>query len=116
MDKITCDKVLETTQSWDGVNLPNYPTTQPQITILHFKVPPKKKLDLHKHPLINAGYIIKGTLTVTIKDGITKDFHAGEAICECINTVHFGENKTDEEAELVVFYAGTPGLELSQKP
>ena len=32
-----------------------------------------------------------------------------------IGTVHYGENRSDEPAEVVMFYAGTEGLALKEE-
>lgn len=65
--KITKTEVTtlaKTSESWNGDALPKYLEGIPEVTILKIIIPPKTKLDLHKHPAINAGVILKGTLTV----------------------------------------------------
>jgi hypothetical protein len=37
--QIQVQRVLQMTQSWDGVNYQSYPTGQPQLTVLRIKVP-----------------------------------------------------------------------------
>lgn len=94
-------------KSWDGATLPNYPTEQPQVTVLKVTVPPKTKLPWHKHDVINAGYLIKGELTVVSEDGKQLKLKPGDVLIELVDTWHYGRNDGDEPAEIVVFYAGT---------
>lgn len=92
--------------SWNGQELPVYPEGEPQITILRIKIPAGAKLPMHKHPVINAGVLIKGNLTVTTEGGKVLELKAGDPIIEVVKTWHFGQNKGDEPAEIIVFYAG----------
>jgi hypothetical protein len=61
----------------------------------------------------NAGYVLSGELTLEERDGIRKHFVAGQAFTETVDRIHRGV--TGEAAViLIVFYAGAPGLPLSQ--
>jgi quercetin dioxygenase-like cupin family protein len=40
---------------------------------------------------------------------------AGDPIIEVVNTVHYGKNEGDEPVEIVVFYAGSEGMEILAK-
>ena len=42
-------------------------------------------------------------------------FRPGEGIVELVGTRHYGENRGDGELELVMFYAGTQGMSLSER-
>lgn len=93
--------------SWDGSALPDYPKGSPEITILRIQIPPGSLLPVHKHPVINAGVLLSGELTVVTEDGRKLHLKAGEAIVEVVNTWHYGRNEGDAPAEIIVFYAGT---------
>jgi quercetin dioxygenase-like cupin family protein len=93
--------------SWDGRVLPDYTKGKPEITILRIKIQPGAVLPLHKHPVINAGVLLSGELTVVTEDGRTLHLKAGEAIVEVVNTWHYGKNEGNKPAEIIVFYAGT---------
>ncbi len=54
---MTCKRVLSSP-------LPAYP----EVTILRIHIPPGATLPLHEHPVINAGVLLKGELTVTTQD------------------------------------------------
>ncbi|MGL5938447.1 MAG: cupin domain-containing protein [Phocaeicola sp.] len=113
---VKIEKLIETSQSWDGVNLPNYPTGEPVITIMKYTFPPKMRLDEHSHSIINCGVMLSGELTVITKEGTEKTFHKGDAVAEVINGIHYGENRGDEPAEIIMFYVGEPNTPLSVKP
>ncbi|MBE0427299.1 MAG: cupin domain-containing protein [Nitrospirae bacterium] len=105
--------LVKTTSSWDGSKLPDYPGGQPEITILKITIPPGVSLPLHKHPVINAGVLLKGELTVRTDTGERLHLKAGEAIAEVVNTWHCGKNEGNIPAEIIVFYAGTQGLPIT---
>lgn len=113
--EVKVEKLAETSCSWDGATLPNYPATTPQITILRYTFPPHQRLSAHRHFIINCGVMLKGELTIVTTDGREHTFKAGDALVEMIGTVHYGENRGDEPAEVVMFYAGTEGLALKEE-
>lgn len=63
-------------------------------------------MPLHIHPVVNAGILLKGELTVTTDDNKTLHMVAGDALVEVVDTWHYGVNEGNEPAEIVVFYAG----------
>ena len=97
--------------SWDGSPLLVYAEGTPEITILRIKIPPGAQLPLHEHPVINAGVLLNGELTVITEDNKTLHLKAGEGLVEVVNKWHYGKNEGKETAEIVVFYAG-----VSDKP
>ena len=113
---IKVDILSKTSTSWDKKTLPDYPKGKPEITILRITVPPKVQLPLHKHPVINAGVLLKGELTVITED-INETLHlkAGDSIVELVNKWHYGKNEGSEPAEIIVFYAGTPETPITIK-
>ena len=113
--QVKVEQLLQTTQSWDGVRYAAYPTGQPEVTLIKISIPPHTTLDWHRHPMISVAYILSGTLTVEKREtGKQKTIHAGQALAETIQTVHRGYTQ-NEPVELIVFYAGRPGLPLSIK-
>lgn len=73
------------------------------------------KLPWHKHPVINAGILLKGELTVVAEDDTILNMRAGDTIVEVVGKWHYGKNEGDEPAEIIVFYAGTQGVPLTIK-
>ena len=106
-------KLAETTKSWNGDKLPNYPKGSPKITVLKITIPPKTKLHKHYHPVINSGILLKGELTVVDIDKKVLKLKAGDVIVELVNKVHYGINEGNKPAEIVVFYAGTEDLPIT---
>lgn len=106
-------ELVNTTQSWDGEVLPSYPHGQPAITILRISIPPGTQLETHRHPVINAGVLISGQLTVVTTTGKTLQLNAGDPIVEVVNTWHYGINHGSVPAEIVVFYAGVMDTPIS---
>jgi quercetin dioxygenase-like cupin family protein len=99
-------ELVKTSQSWNGEFLPAYPEGQPEITILRISIPAGTQLDTHSHPVINAGVLISGQLTVVTTAGKTMNLKAGDPIVEVVNTLHYGINQGKVPAEIIVFYAG----------
>ena len=102
-------QLAKSTRSWNHELLPAYSTGQPEVTILRIGIPPGARLEPHRHPVINAGILTKGALTVVTADGQTLQLHTGDSIIEVVNTLHYGFNPGNEPAEIVVFYAGEQG-------
>lgn len=109
------DTLAKTGRSWDGAALPPFASGTPEITILKITIPPRTALPLHLHPVINAGYLLRGQLVVVTEDKKTLQLEAGEAIVEVVNKWHYGKNEGEEPAEIVVFYAGIAGEPVSIK-
>ena len=99
-------QLVKTTQSWNGEFLPAYPQGKPEITILRITIPAGTKLHSHSHPVINAGVLLSGQLTVVTTDGKRLHLKEGDPVVEVVNTPHYGMNEGKVPAEIVVFYAG----------
>jgi len=112
---VKTDVLAKTSISWDGMDLPEYPKGKPEITILKIKIPPKTKLPLHKHPVINAGILLKGRLTVVTEKDEKLQLKAGDSIIEVVNKWHYGINEGNESAEIIVFYAGVKDSPITVK-
>lgn len=112
---VKVEQLSKTSQSWNGQTLPNYPTGKPEVTILKVTIPPGTKLPTHKHQVINAAVMLKGELTVVSEHDEKLYLKAGDPIVELVETWHYGINEGTEPVELIVFYAGTPGLAITVK-
>ncbi|MFH1155101.1 MAG: cupin domain-containing protein [Pseudomonadota bacterium] len=102
-------------QSWDGNALPAYPQGTPEITILRITIPAGTELPLHEHPVINAGVLLKGELTVVTRDNKVLHLTAGQSLVEVVDTWHYGKNEGSTPAEIIVFYAGIQGEPITVK-
>ena len=110
---IQTTELLRASRSWDGVELPAYPAGQPELIVKRVVFPVGAKTEWHHHPVINYGIIQQGELTIVCTDGTERTFHAGEAMVEVIGTVHRGENRGSIPVVLDMFYASSPGAEIT---
>ncbi|WP_246637203.1 cupin domain-containing protein [Burkholderia catarinensis] len=105
--------LLRTDHAWDGSRYRAYPSGQPEITVVRYAIPPHAVLPWHTHPSINIGYVLSGHLSaVRRSDGKRLTLGPGDVVPEMVDGAHRGETG-DEPAELIVFYAGTPGAPLT---
>jgi quercetin dioxygenase-like cupin family protein len=112
---IVVKTLAKSSSSWDGEALPDYPKGKPEITILKIKIPAGAELQMHEHPIINAGVLLSGELTVVTKDKKTLHLKAGDSIVELVNKKHYGKNEGTETAEIIVFYAGVVNKPITVK-
>jgi quercetin dioxygenase-like cupin family protein len=105
-------QILKATNEWDGSPLPPYPTQNPEITILSYEIAPGVRLPMHKHPVINAGVLLQGQLTVIAKDGKQLVLNPGDSIVELVNKWHYGINQGSVPVKLIMFYVGEVGVPL----
>ncbi len=115
LKNVQVETLTKSTTSWDGQTLPDYPKGQPQITILRIKIPAGAKLEMHRHPVINAGVMISGELMVITENNETLRIKAGDAIIEVVDKWHFGKNEGSNTAEIIVFYAGVVNQPITVK-
>lgn len=114
-DTLKVEVLAKTTQSWNGDALPAYPKGQAEVTILRIEIPAGMQLPLHKHPVINAGVLLKGELTVVTETDQRFHMKAGDSIVELVNKWHYGKNEGKETAEIIVFYAGEKAQAITLK-
>ena len=67
---VVTDLVIRSGSDWTGSALPSYLTSAPEIAVMKFTIPPQTALPIHKHPAINAAYVINGEITVIQEGGI----------------------------------------------
>lgn len=112
--KVESVELLKTSQSWDGVELPDYPVGKPELRVLRVVLPPHSMLPKHHHDVMSYGIVNSGELTlVRESDGLEKTVRSGEAVVETVGTVHHGENRGDVPTEVIVFYVSQEGTPLS---
>jgi len=112
-DNIMVEVLSKSAYSWDKRGLPAYKQGKPEVTILKISIPPGVTLPIHKHPVINAGVLISGELTVITDNGKRLHLKEGEAIIEVVDTWHYGKNEGIKQAVIIVFYAGVENQPIS---
>jgi quercetin dioxygenase-like cupin family protein len=111
---VQIETLMRTGASWDGVPYTSYPGGAPEITVLQITVAPHSALAWHTHPMPNAAYVLSGEITVEKKStGEKKLITKGQVLPEMVNALHRGVTG-DAPVVLIVFYAGTKGMPLSQ--
>ena len=107
-------KLYETSKSWDGTTLKNFQEGTPHITFMKYLIKPHTKLPTHYHIVYNFAYVIKGELTIVkTETKEEKTFKTGEAIVETLDSHHYGENRKDEDLEIVCCFVGKEGQPIS---
>ena len=102
-----------TSQSWDGVELPDYPVGKPERVVRRYIFPRGSKLGWHHHPVMNYGILQQGELTIIGLDGKETTVKAGEAVVEMVGTIHHGENRGGETVVLDMFYISQEGTPIA---
>ena len=111
--EVKTTELVRTSQSWDGVELPDYLQGRPEIVGIKYEIPAGQKLGIHYHPVMNFGILVQGDLTIISEDGLEKVVHEGEAVVEMVGTVHHGENRGTKPVVLYMFYLSQEGMDLS---
>lgn len=106
-------ELLRTSQSWNNVELPDYPQGKPELVAVKYIIPPGKKLGWHHHVSMNHGVLVQGELTIIGQDGKTIVMRAGEVVVEMVDAIHHGENRGTEPVVLYMFYLSQKDLPLS---
>lgn len=106
-------ELLRTCQSWNEVDLPDYPQGKPELVAVKYIIPPGKKLGWHHHVAMNHGVLVQGELTIIAQDGKTKVMRAGEVVVEMVDAIHHGENRGTEPVVLYMFYLSQKDMPLS---
>ena len=104
--------LLKTTSGWDGKQIV-YPDGQAEMTALLVEIAPGESTGWHQHPVPSFGFLLEGTLEITLTDGRVKRMEAGEALSEVTDTMHIGRAVSKTPVKIVVFYAGAIGKALT---
>ena len=95
VQQVQTTELIRTSQSWDGVELPDYFQGRPELVA------------------VNYGVLVQGELTIIGQDGKTKVVHEGEAVVEMVGTIHHGENRGTKPVILYMFYLSQKDLPLA---
>ena len=93
-------ELIRTSQSWDGVELPDYFEGRPELVAVKYVFPVGQKLGWHHHVAMNYGVLVQGELTIIGQDGKTK-------------VIHHGENRGTKPVILYMFYLSQKDLPLA---
>lgn len=113
LPQVKSTELIRTSQSWDGVDLPDYPDGRPELVTVKYEFPAGQKLGWHHHPSMNFGILVQGELTIIDQEGNEKVVHEGEAVVEMVGTVHHGENRGNKTVILYMFYLSQKDVPLA---
>lgn len=109
--------VLETVLKTDTTSIGQkivYPTfANDEVSIVKVTLPPGKSTGWHKHFFPVFAYVLKGTLTVEVKNKKSLQFPVNSSFSEVINTLHNGVNNGNEDVILIAFFMGEKDKPLS---
>ena len=109
--------ILNAVEAWDNSSLGSYLPGVVQLSILHVSVPPSGSSDWHTNPTPVAVYVMAGSLNIEVEGtDIKKVVKAGNAFAEIRDLVNRHGTAGPEGAELIVFFAGSPGVSLMGPP
>ena len=111
--KVESTELIRTSQSWDGVELPDYFQGRPELVAVKYVFPAGQKLGWHHHPVMNYGILVQGELTIIGQDGKEKVVHEGEPVVEMVGTIHHGENRGTKDVILYMFYLSQKDMPLA---
>lgn len=106
-------ELLRTSQSWNEVDLPDYPQGKPELVAVKYIIPPGKRLGWHHHVVMNHGVMVQGELTINSLDGKSKVLRAGDVVVEMVDAIHHGENNGTEPVVLYMFYLSQKDMTLT---
>ncbi len=86
------ETLIQTDVHWNNQAIKPIHIENPQITMLRITIPVGEKLAMHKHPVLNIGYLTKGELTVHSESGDVLVLKPGDPIVELVDIWHYGES------------------------
>lgn len=105
--------LMQSCKFWDGEEISSLKIDKPELSLVKAIIPPNKELKLHKHDIINVCYIAKGKMKIETPDGKVLMLNKGDSMVELVGKYHRGVNIGDEDVEMIIFYIGEKGSELT---
>ena len=92
----------------------HYPLTDhPLVKTLRIKTPPGGETGWHYHPLPGYGYVLSGTMEVTMENGKKNRYETGEAIYEIVKTPHNGRCVSTSPCDIIVTFTSAEGVPVT---
>ena len=105
--------VLKAAKAWEGSSLGSYLAGGVELSVLRVSVPAGASSDWHTNPTPVAVYVMSGELHIEVQGtGVKQVVQSGEAFAEIRDMVNRHGTAGPTGAELVVFFAGSPGVPL----
>lgn len=110
---IETNVLLLTNTTWAGKEIKYLKTKKPEVRVQTVEFMPGAATIWHKHPVPSYIYVLSGQFVVELADTTSRQFNAGEAFVEVVNTWHRGVNLGTEPAKLLIFYTGEVGTPIT---
>ena len=102
----------DTTSIGQKINYPQF--TNDEVTVVKVTIGPGDSTGWHVHNFPVFAYVLKGKLTLKLKNGKITEYSQNSCFAEVINTYHNGLNNGKENLELIAFFMGEKGRPLSE--
>ena len=94
-----------------------YPNTKnPEVSSVLVTINVGGESGRHKHPVSPHIYVIEGQVTIEFDDGKRKQFKAGEAFLEAVDTWHNAKNLGETPVKMLVVFFGEKGQKNLIRP
>lgn len=112
-EAVSARVVVKSETAWNGSSLGQYLAGAVELTILRVSVPPHASSDWHTNPTPVAVYVLSGEMWIEEQGTANRQLiRAGEGFAEIRDMVNRHGTGGPDGAELVVFFAGSPGVGL----
>lgn len=106
-------QLLQTTTTWNGAPIAYSTSTKPEVQAVVVEIARGGATIWHQHPVNNFAYMLEGKIRLELEDGTTKEFKAGDAFAEVVNTWHRGVNVGTGPVKILVWYTAEAGGPIS---
>lgn len=94
--------VLKASATISGQPIVFVKTDNPEVTSTLLILEAGGETGKHYHPTSSFNYVLEGVITIEFEDGKQREFKAGEAYMETVNTLHNARNLGDVPTKLIV--------------
>jgi len=93
----------------------DFPRDSGEVAALEVTIPAGLSTGWHTHRHSGFAYVLQGTLRVQLADSSSREYHAGEAFAEVVNTPHNGTALGSQDVKLAAFFLVDHGQPVSEK-
>ncbi len=106
-------QLLKTSTTWNGAPIRYSTSARPEVQAVVVEIAPGGSTVWHEHPVNNFAYVLEGKVLLELTDGTTREFKAGDAFAEVVNTWHRGVNIGTGPLKILVWYTAEAGGPIS---
>ncbi len=101
--------VLKSSETADGNPIKFPQSNNPEIVSVTGTLQPGGRTARHQHPIPVFVYVLEGELEVQTEGHDPRNYKAGEAFLESVNTWHQAHNKSSGPTKILVVFMGEAG-------